>query len=182
MGRNKLLLELHGESVLQRAVKSAAAAELDPIIVVLGHEREQAEKEFADLSCVLAYNAEHEAGTHISIRVGIEQVPERAAAVVVMLADMPLVTAEMLRELVRCYRRGEARLVVSRYGGEINAPPTLYDRALFPELRVMTRRCAKEVIQRHRETALHVDWPESALADLDRIEDYEQVVSRLAAP
>ena len=40
MGENKLLFDLDGESVVRRVVRQAAAAGLDPVIVVLGHEAE----------------------------------------------------------------------------------------------------------------------------------------------
>ena len=42
MGRNKLFLQLGGTSVLRRAVATALQAELDPVIVVLGHESARA--------------------------------------------------------------------------------------------------------------------------------------------
>ena len=38
MGRNKMLLELGEESVLRRAAKIAAAAGLDPVVVVTGYQ------------------------------------------------------------------------------------------------------------------------------------------------
>ena len=49
MGRNKLLLELGGETVVRRAVRIAHAAELDPVVVVTGHRREAVEAELHDL-------------------------------------------------------------------------------------------------------------------------------------
>ncbi len=56
--------------------------------------------------------------------------PSDVQAAVVMLADMPFVTAEMLAGLIDRYRSTEAPLVISDYEG-VNAPPMLYDRALF---------------------------------------------------
>ena len=53
MGRNKLLLQLEGRSVLRRAVDTALAAGLDPVLVVVGHQREQAEAELAGLRCTV---------------------------------------------------------------------------------------------------------------------------------
>ena len=56
-----------------------------------------------------------------------------AAEAAVMLADMPLVSAAMISDLVARYRATGAPLVVSDYEG-VHAPPMLYDRALFAEL------------------------------------------------
>jgi CTP:molybdopterin cytidylyltransferase MocA len=77
------------------------------------------------------------------------------------------------------FRQGTAPLVVSDYGG-VNAPPTLYDRGLFPELLAMTGEgCGKQVVRRHLSEAAVVSWPESALTDIDLPEDYERMGARL---
>lgn len=205
MGRNKLLLDLGGESVVRRAARTAMEAGLSPVIVVTGHEREVVEAELRGTGCTTVYNAAHRAGQHTSVSAGIAALagdrdgagaaggdggaadgdggaaggdggrpgPGACAAAVVMLADMPYVTALMLRTLVTRYRETRAPLVISRYGDTI-APPMLYDRRLFGELTRMDRRCGREVVRRHRADAVEVEWPASALRDLDRPEDHER--------
>jgi molybdenum cofactor cytidylyltransferase len=66
-------------------------------------------------------------------------------------------------------------MVVSRYG-DVNAPPMLYDRALFAELLSLPgEACGKEMVRRHRHEAAVLSWPEAALTDIDRPEDYQRV-------
>ncbi|BDG02924.1 nucleotidyltransferase family protein [Anaeromyxobacter oryzae] len=175
MGRNKLLLSLGGESVLRRAVRRASEAGLDPVLVVLGHDAGRATAELAGLACRPVVNPEWSLGKSASVRAGIAAVPPEAIAAIVMLADMPLVTAEMLAELARTYRRGAARAVASRYG-DVHAPPILYDRTLFDEL-VATKgdHCGKHVVKHHGAEAAVVTWPPAALADLDVPADYERI-------
>lgn len=180
MGRNKLLLDLGGESVVRRAARIAAAAGMSPVILVTGHEREAVEAELRGSGCRTVYNAAHRDGQHTSVGAGIAAVAARCAAAVVMLADMPYVTARMLRELASRYRETDAPLVISRYGDTI-APPMLYDRRLFGELARMDRRCGREVVRRHRADAVEVEWPASALRDLDRPEDYARARRECAA-
>ena len=133
MGRNKMLLEIDGEPLLHRAARVAAGARLSPIIVVLGHEADRARTLLAGLPCVPVVNEHYLDGIQSSVRAGIEALPDTAAAAVVVLADMPLVTSDMITRVVGRYRDSTAPLVLSSYEG-INAPPTLYDRALFREL------------------------------------------------
>lgn len=183
MGRNKLLLELNGETVVRRAARTAIAAGLDPVVVVTGHARDEVASELHGLRCRSVFNGEHAKGTHTSVAVGIGAVGDEAcAAAIVMLADMPLVTPAMLRALIERYRESGAPLVASRYGGAINAPPILYDRRLFGQLRNMDARCGREVVRRHRHAAVEVDWPAEAARDLDRPEDYEWIREVLAGP
>ena len=176
MGRNKLLLELGGESVVRGAVRRAGDAGMDPVVVVTGHERGAVEVELHGIGCRAVYNAEHATGQHTSVGAGIAAVGGAGgcAAAVVVLADMPFVSAEMVRAVADRYRDTGAPLVLSRYGGETIAPPMLYDRSLFGELLRMDRRCGREVARRHRAEAVVVDWPAGALRDLDSPEDYER--------
>jgi molybdenum cofactor cytidylyltransferase len=181
MGENKLLLRLDGETVLVRAVRRALAAGLDPVIVVLGHEAERARPELAGIDCRTVVNPEYSRGMNSSARAGIAAVPASAAAAVILLADMPFVTAGMIASAVERYRESDAPLVLSEYGG-VQAPPTLYDNSLFAEIGSPEGEgCGKRVIRRYRAEAVVLDWPAAALADLDRPEDYERIKAVIEA-
>ncbi len=180
MGRNKLLFRVADESLIRRAVRISTEAGLDPVVVVTGHARARIEREIADLDCTPVFNADHAAGIQTSAASGVAAVAGACDAAVVTLADMPFVTARMLRALVERYTRKAPPLVVSRYGGEVNAPPMLYDQALFDELTQMRAGCGREVVRRHRDRAVRVDWPAARLRDLDRPGDYEAVAEELA--
>jgi len=181
MGRNKLLFQLEGQSMLRRVAESALAAGLDPVIVVLGHEAERARLELDGLPCLSVLNPDYARGQNTSLCAGITAVPDGAAAAVVVLADMPFVTPAMIAAVMERYRDGPAPLVFSSYGG-VQAPPTLYGRDLFPELRMLEGEGGgKQVVKRHASEAAMVSWPAEALTDLDVPEDFERVKARLGA-
>ena len=175
MGRNKLLLDVGGETLVRRAVRLAGEAGLDPVLLVTGHAREIVEREVRDFECAPIFNPDHETGIQTSVACGVDAVPAACGATVVMLSDMPFVTAGMVRTLVERHAETGAPLVVSRYGGEVNAPPILYDRSLFGEIARMRAGCGREVVRRHHEGAIQVEWPADRLRDLDRPDDYESV-------
>jgi len=176
LGRNKLFIELAGESLLRRAVRHASAARLDPVFVVLGHEADLAREALADLHVVPILNADYMRGVNTSLRAGITAASQSPSiAAVVMLADMPFVTDSMIATLVDRYRASDAPLIVSDYGG-VNAPPMLYDRSLFRELVSMEGEgCGRQVVKRHRDEAVTVSWPSDALADIDVPDDVERI-------
>ena len=174
MGRNKLLLELGGESLVRRAARRAVGAGMSPVVVVTGHERGAVEAELHGIGCRSVFNGEHAMGQHTSVGAGVAAVGAGCAGAMVVLADMPFVTVAMLRAVADRYRETGAALVLSRYGGETIAPPMLYDRSLFGELLRMDRRCGREVARRHGAAAAVVDWPAEALRDLDTPEEYER--------
>jgi molybdenum cofactor cytidylyltransferase len=180
MGRNKLLLDVGGETLVRRAVRAALGGGVDQVVVVLGHEEARVRAELDGLRCLAVVNPDHAEGAGTSVRTGVRHVAAGTDALIVVLADMPFVTAEMIATLVERYRATGAPLVVSHYG-EVQAPPTLYDRALFDELlQIPGERCAKQVVRRHEREAAVVDWPESALRDIDVPADYDGVRDDLA--
>ena len=181
MGQNKLFMELEGEPLVRRAVGRAAKAGFDPLIVVLGHEADRVRSALDGIDYQPIVNGEYERGVNSSLRAGIQAASHsNARAAVVVLADMPLVTTAMLETLMRKYRESDAPLVISDYEG-VNAPPMLYDRALFGELAMSEGQgCGKHVVKKHRHEAESASWPVEALTDLDTPDDFQRVIATAA--
>jgi len=175
MGRNKMLLELEGESLVRRAAQRALAAGLSPVVVVIGHEADRLRAELKGLPLELAVNPDYTGPTSGSLHRGLNLLGADVEAVVVMLGDMVRVTVETLAMLVAAARGTDAPLVVSRYG-DVTAPPLLFRRALFGELLAWTGEgCGKAVVQAHRREAMYVERPEALLTDVDTPEDFAAV-------
>ena len=170
LGANKLLLRLDSDPLVRRAARQAVEAGLSPVIVVLGHEAERVAAALGGLAVETVMNPAYRAGSHGSMQTGIEHVPGDCAAAVVLLGDMPLVTAAMIAGLAERFRRGAEPLVLSLYG-EVQAPPTLYARSLFPAIARAGAGGGREIVLAHRSEAAEIRWPETLLADVDRPED-----------
>jgi len=175
MGENKLTLELGGESLLRGAARRALVAGLSPLVVVLGHEADRAQDQLRGLDCRVVVNPDYAQGINSSRKAGLAALPPETEAAVVLLADMPFVTSEMIAALVARQRESGAPLVLSDYGG-VHAPPTLYRRPLFAELQALPGgACGGQVVKRHRAEAEVLSWPAEALLDVDRPEDYARL-------
>jgi len=168
MGRDKMLLHLDGESIVRRAARRAVAGGLSPVIVVLGVHADHS-RELDGLSCRVAFCTDGPMSA--SIQTGLGAVPSTAPAAMILLADMPLVTAEMISTMIARYESTRAPLVISDYDG-VTAPPVIYDRSLFAE------GGGRQVVDRHRGEAEVLYWPGKALVDLDVPEDYARLTAR----
>ena len=172
-GRNKMLLELAGESLVRRAARRALAAGLAPVVVVLGHEADRARAALAGLPVEIALNPDFTGPTSTSLHAALDVLGEDVNAAVVVLGDMVHVSEAALAEVVSRARSSDAPLVVSRYG-DVTAPPLLFLRSLFGELRAWTGEgCGKAVVQAHQHEALYVDRPADVLVDVDTPEDFQ---------
>jgi molybdenum cofactor cytidylyltransferase len=175
LGTNKLLIELGGETIVRRTARRALEAGLSPVVVVLGFEADRVREALQELEVVPVVNLGYAGGMQGSLQVGIGQVPEDCEAAVVILADMPLVTSAMSAGLVARFQSGTEPLVISLYG-HVQAPPTLYGRALFPALHAAGEG-GRQVVRAHRDEAAAMKWPPASLADVDRPEDVERLRS-----
>src|ERR1044072_2121654 len=119
MGQPKQLLLHRGQTLLRRAVETALASVCGPVVVVIGAHAELVRREVEELPVLVAENRELEKGIRSSIQAGLHELtmtnPE-IEAVIVMLADQPLVTAALINQLVDVSRNTGKRIVASAYG------------------------------------------------------------------
>lgn len=100
-------------------------------------------------------------GTSLSLAARLAQESE-AGALLVCLADMPLVTGAHLAALVAAWQAGGG--IAASRDGTLVSPPAIFARAHFPVLAALGRdRGAKALLGQ----ATHVDSPPGALADVD---------------
>lgn len=175
MGENKIFLRLEGESLVRRMAGRAVEAGFAPVVVVLGHDAERGRQEVASLPCVPVVNPRYEEGMATSVHCGLESLPPEAEAALVLHVDQPLVSVRQLREILAAYEASRPPLVVSEYDG-VHAPPMLFRRDLFPELRTMRGDgCRKRIVRQHLDEAVVLPFPAVLLTDVDSPDDYQRV-------
>ena len=134
MGRPKQLLAYHGRTLLRHAAETAVGTGCAPIVLVTGALHEALVAEVADLPIQVVHNPDWETGMASSIRAGLAAVAAaKPAAVLIMLSDQPLVTPELLRQLVAQQLQTQAPIVAAAYGDTLGVP-AVFGQALLPEL------------------------------------------------
>lgn len=183
MGQTKQLLRIGEESLLQRTVRVALRSLFQPIVVVLGANREKIEPELSQFSVSFVLNPNWSSGMGSSIKTGLDclllQAPE-LEAVIVLVADQPLLHSGVLLDLQALRQVQQVPLAVSRYANTLGVP-ALFTRELFPELqRLDGASGAKSLIQQYQNQAAILDFPEGAL-DLDTPEDWLAFLTKINA-
>jgi molybdenum cofactor cytidylyltransferase len=171
LGRPKQLLTWRGETLIRRAVRAAAEAGCDPVIVVVG-ETADALKTVPPVAVV--QNAEWKNGLGTSIRHGLEELGESVEAVVLLTCDQPFVDAAIIRTLIAERERTGKAIVASSYANTLGVP-ALFDRSVFGELRALPDRSgAKSIIETRREETASIPFEQGAI-DIDTPEDFERL-------
>ena len=131
MGAPKLVMEVGGKPLIRHAVDAALGSRADSVIVVTGASANEVRAALADLSVRQVHNDSWQLGLASSVRCGLLEAGD-VDAVLLLLADQPDVSAELLDALIERHEAG-AEIVASDYGAAIG-PPALFDAAHFDAL------------------------------------------------
>ncbi len=183
MGRPKQLLRLGGETLVRRAVATALAAPVDEVVVVIGSAADQVQAELRTLPVRLVLNPRYAEGMATSLRAGVQALAPDSEAVVILLADQPLLRPEVVAALVERYRADRPPLVVPTYAGQ-RGNPVLFARALYPELlEAQGDAGARAIVARHLHEAAVVSFEDARLqTDVDTWEEYQALKAALERP
>ena len=166
---NKLLADVGGKAMVRRVVEAALASVAAPVLVVTGHQAEDVRVALVGLEAAFVHNPDYALGLSSSLKVGIAAVPEAADGALVLLGDMPQVTAAHLDLLMAAFadHRGEAIVVPTHAGKRGN--PVLWPRACFAQmLRLEGDAGAKRLLATHSDRVREVDLGTDAIfADVD---------------
>lgn len=171
-----------GESLLQRAVRTALEAQCQPIVVVLGANEAIIRPEVSLFPIQVVYNPVWAEGMSSSIRTGVQHLLNHSPtiqATILMLCDQPLVTPALLNQLIATYQTAHLPIVACQYGGQLGVP-ALFDKTMFTQLLALQGpEGAKSIIQQYTQVGSQVDFPEGIL-DIDLPNDYLKVQEWLA--
>ena len=136
-GSTKQLFELEGKPLVQHAIDAAAGAQLDEILVVLGHDAERV-REALNLpeNARAVLNPRFAEGQSTSLSAGLQALEPASEAAVVLLADQPGIKPEEIRSLAHRFMETRSAVVRLRY---TNAPgPALVSKEIWPEALELT--------------------------------------------
>lgn len=130
-GVTKLLSDFGGKPLVVHAVAAALASTARPVVVVTGHVAEAVRAALADAPVNFRHNADYAAGMATSLKAGLAALPADCPGVVILLADMPLVSAAAIDAVIACFSATPGlAAVIPTVAGE-PAHPVLIGRTLF---------------------------------------------------
>ncbi|MEM0943699.1 MAG: molybdopterin-binding/glycosyltransferase family 2 protein, partial [Pseudomonadota bacterium] len=166
-GADKLMTEIEGEPLIRRTACRVLASAARPVITVTAPGQRQGALAGLEVSPVENPRAAEGMGT--SLAAGIRALPAEIDGVLVLLADMPDVTAAHLDRLIAAFDPSEGREII-RATDEAGRPghPVLFGRRFFEPLAALDGdRGAREILADHPDFVTDVAIGPAALTDLD---------------
>ena len=181
----KSLLELDGVPLIHRQLAALSGAGVDEVVVVLGHHAAMIAAALTarpvPVNVKTVTNPNPDDGQPSSVRIGLQSLSAKLDAVIVALADQPLLNAEDIGALIDAFKKrsGAAAMVVPRVAG---APgnPVIFDAALRDEwLRGDRNRMGRQWREAHPQRVQWFDTDNMHFrVDIDTAQDIEAFAQR----
>jgi len=182
-GAQKLLAPLDGRPLLQHVIDVANASCLEEIVVVLGSDAEAIAAGVQPGRARLVRNDDYASGMASSLQAGLRALDSRNHAALVLLGDMPRVTATLIDDLVSRGKETRATAVISVWRGR-RSPPVVLHKSLWPAAFALRGDVGMREILGPRADVLEVTVTDElgSLEDVDTPEDHRRLRVRDDTP
>jgi len=184
MGETKQLLKIGGKFLVERVVQEALHSNLGEVVVVLGYQagsvRDILASAMTNSKLRVVENAHYRAGMSTSIQAGLEAVEKRADHVMILLGDMPHITADVINTLLSRYLASGRTLGAVSVQGR-RSHPVILGRPWYPALRDLRGDVgARALFDAFQDNVCLVDAPPAYDdLDLDTWEDYRKALLKI---
>jgi nicotine blue oxidoreductase len=173
-GGPKALAVLNGRFLVERGIALLAEGGCNPVHVVLGAAADEVQAR-ADLSrAAVVANPAWAEGLSTSLRAGLQSLPVVVDAVVIALADQPLLSPLAVRRVQRAFVEG-ATVAMATYAGR-PGHPVLLDRSTWAGVAAAATgdEGARSFLRAHPDLVVHVPCDDlGSPVDVDRREDLD---------
>lgn len=180
----KQLLPWGDTTVLGQTLHNVQQTAVQHTLVVTGHEAAAVEQIAHSARADTLHNPAYATGEMLSsLQTAVRALDESVTAVLVLLADQPMVQPETMDLLLEAYWQGLSDLIAPSFNGR-RGNPVLIGRRFFAELLALPPGDAPRTLLRRHADQLHlVPVPtDNILRDLDSPEQYEHERSRWESP
>ncbi len=168
-GPSKLLAEFAGVPLVRRSAERAVSSGANSVTVVTGYRHEEIKAALFGLDLDLAHKPDFASGMASSQKRGFgAPKPRRADGVLVMLADMPNVTAGDLTILIEAFRSAGGQAIMRAASQGKRGNPVILPRSLHEEVKRLEGDVgARQLIDSCGLAVIDVDIGDAAYLDVD---------------
>jgi molybdenum cofactor cytidylyltransferase len=180
MGSLKQLLPYGNVTMVEAVVDVLLSAQLQGVLVVLGHQAERVYGAVQHLPVRCVINPRYPEGMLTSVQCAVRALP-KAFGICVALVDQPAVPASVVRAVAERVAAGAEGIVVPVHAGRRGHPVAISLQRYRDEvLGLPASEGLRMLLQRHPNDVAEVNADTSAvLRDVDLPDDYAREVDRL---
>ena len=133
MGSPKALLAYQGRPFLEHLLEVTAHRQIGVRRVVLGAHAEPIAKAIDLKPDEIVINEDWEKGQLTSIQAALRSLPPGTDGIILCLIDHPLISADLVQELIACFYKSRRPIVLPLYQGR-RGHPVIFSSSVYDEL------------------------------------------------
>lgn len=173
-GSTKQLAELDGVALVRRATEMAAKVCGDNTALVLGHDWQAVAAACNPMRGFLIVNTDYADGLGTSLATAVQSVHHVAQAIIVLLADQALISAQHVQTLLDTWSGASNEIVATAYADTAGAP-VLFPRDCFAELAALQGDAGGRHLLTDERFSTRTVVCEHAAVDIDTPEDLRRI-------
>ena len=177
-GRDKLLLNWHGQPLIVHMVQQLLQAPVSHLTVVIRSNTFTRSVLASHPNMTIIDNPNPSLGLGLSLHLGLKQVGSDVGGLMICLADMPLLSTAIYSDLIDSFSdldTAHPNILIPTFKG-IRGHPILFSNELLPKLLALPSdrdAGAKDLLQRSNEWITELSVKTNAvLLDIDHWDDY----------
>lgn len=179
----KPLMNLAGETPLQRCIELFKRCGINDIIVVTGYLNDRIEKELNDIELNdvrIVFNDKYSTGMYSSVKAGVESLPQGTDAFFILPVDIPSVHTLTIKKMLESYEVIKDGILYPIFGEE-KGHPTLISYSLAEEiLNNNPKGGLRELFDHHKKQWYYEQVSDRGiLLDMDTKEDFQVLLEHI---
>jgi molybdenum cofactor cytidylyltransferase len=179
--RPKCLLELDGVPLIHRQLMALSQAGVDEVVVVVGHYAEYIQQAITQFPVKQILNPHPDEGQNASLHLGLKALSTQCQAVLVALADQPLIESQDIQDLISAYeQRPLGMQVVQPKVDGLPGNPVMFSVEVCHEILASDNSFGCRQWQKAKPEQVHhwVTTNSHYRTDVDTLEDIEALTQR----
>lgn len=173
MKKDKLLISLGGQTIIEYVINAAVNSNLDRIILV--YRKEDVKKIAQKYQIETLYNNNSHLGQSQAMKLGIEATNDETSFMFIM-GDQPFITTSLINKLISEYKNTELPISVPFYNGNRGMPIIISNEYRDKLLKVEGDKGGRDIISKNHNKVHRVYMDDIKLGiDIDTPEDLEKV-------
>lgn len=173
-GSNKQLHKIDGVPMVRKVAALARAVCGNNTLLIVGYDH-HCVTAAADGECqFIAINEDFADGIGSSIACAAKSLAFSADAMLILLADQPLINVEHLNDVLSAWSGDDEEIIATSFSG-VQGPPVLLPRSLFPRLAKLSGDSGARDLLHDSQCRLSFVHFEPAAVDIDSPEDLKKL-------
>ena len=174
MGQLKQLLPLGSRTAIEHCANTILSSGVSDVVLVISSDGAPVSSVIEPLPIRVAVNPDIGSDMAASVRVALKALEDSASAVMICLADHPLVIQETIKAMLEAHQKNPEAVIIPSHNGR-RGHPTLFPRKIIQE--IFERSSLRDLVSRHESLIQYlVVGDRGVVLDMDRPEDYAMIL------